>query len=521
MSFIDDPRRLALDPQRVPPSAIAAIAASDPDRPFAVDVGGRALSYGQFHHELRQWCSYLRGIGVAAGERIVSMLPNSIDAHLLWLASCCVGAIEVAVNRDLRGELLRHIVTDSGARRCFVRPEDRQTPLLSGVAGLEVIETPRERSLVAAHAPVAELARPAPADVCTVIYTSGTTGPAKGVMVTWAQLSTAIGRIPRDWLSDDDAFYSPWPMFHLTGRTPMITMLDVGGRFVCRERPSVSQFWTDIDGYGCTVATLSPIAKLLLAEPEQATDRDHPLRVIHLAGEPAVAFERRFGARPVTSYGSSELGFPVIKRQARPDWLSVTGWLRPGYHLRIVDEHGLDVPAGEAGELWIRPPARELLMRGYLGDEASARSRAGRPPIVDGWYRTGDRFSQRPDGALCFLDRMGDTIRRFGENISARALEDIIGAEPGIAECVVLGVPSEIAGQELLLAIEPRPGVVIEPAALFDRLARLLPKHTLPAFVVVLDRLPKTPNGKLAREAARAAIAHAERWRSPAAVTNH
>ena len=106
-----------------------------------------------------------------------------------------------------------------------------------------------------------------------VIYTSGTTGPAKGAVIPWGQFNAVLGRTPRSWFFPDDAVYAPLPMFHVTGRTPTVTMADVGGRVVLREKLSVSEFWSDVCEYGCTSNTVSSAALLLVAGPPRPEDR--------------------------------------------------------------------------------------------------------------------------------------------------------------------------------------------------------------------------------------------------------
>ena len=125
----DDAGTLALDPAAVLPRRVATWAHQDPDRPFLEEVTGRRLTYGETWAAVRRWTGWLHALGVRPGDRVVSVLPASIDAVVLWLAAGCVGALEVPVDPALRGAFLRHVLTDSGARVCVVRPE--HAPLLS------------------------------------------------------------------------------------------------------------------------------------------------------------------------------------------------------------------------------------------------------------------------------------------------------------------------------------------------------------------------------------------------------
>jgi carnitine-CoA ligase len=163
------------------------------------------------------------------------------------------------------------------------------------------------------------------------------------------------------------------------------------------------------------------------------------------------------------------------------------------------------------------------MTRGYLNrPDATAKA------IVDGWYHTGDAvilhesLPGRP--ALQFVDRIKDTVRRFGENISGSALETIINADVELIECAVLGVPSEVAGQEILLVVRPIDADSFVPETLFERLRDQLPKHCLPAYIALrADEFPKTPNGKIRKveltdEIDR--VASGQVWVSSAAVVS-
>src|SRR6266545_2762654 len=204
----DDPLTVALDPAYVVPQRIRWWTAKEPDRPFLREVGGRSASYGEMLTEIARWVTVLRRLGVAPGDRVLSMLASSIDAHALWLAAAWMHAVEVPVNTELRGPFLDHALSDPGAGLCFVRPEHSGVPRSSRTPGIEVVEVPRDGSLTAGEAPAELGPAPAPDDVSCVIYTSGTTGPSKGVLISWAQMSATIGRIPRTSFGEGDVVYS-------------------------------------------------------------------------------------------------------------------------------------------------------------------------------------------------------------------------------------------------------------------------------------------------------------------------
>jgi crotonobetaine/carnitine-CoA ligase len=506
----DDAGSVALDPAFVLPRRVAMWATTDHERPFLEEVTGRRVSYGETWTAVRRWAGWLGEVGVRPGDRIVSLLPASVDAVLLWLAAGSIGALEVPIDPALRGAMLRHVLTDSGARLCLVRPEHADLLAGSGVPGLEIVVVPREGSAADTAHPVELPALPRPDDPSCVIYTSGTTGMPKGVVISWAQMAASIGRIPRSWLSADDAVYDCHPMFHVTGRTPLLSMTDVGGRVVLRERFSASAFLDDVRAGNCTSTTAH--TGLILATPEQADDADNPLRIVFGAHNLTLSeqFAHRFGAVVLEAYGSTEVGFPLVQRTAVPDrahrWI---GSPRKGFDVRVVGEDGTDQPVGTAGELWVRPPARPLMLLEYLNQpEATAAATAG------GWFRTGDAVIAHANGLFEFVDRMRDTIRRHGENISSAAVEAIVAADPAVAECAVLGVPDPVAGQAVVLAVVAGPEGC-DPAGLWHRLTGQLPRHALPGYVLVLDELPRTPTNKVRKAELRDRLDLTGAWRPP------
>ncbi|MDO8389751.1 MAG: AMP-binding protein [Actinomycetota bacterium] len=506
----DDPAGIGLDPQFVLPARIAWWASRDADRVYLQEVTGRCVSYGEFLLEIRRWCTTLREHGVRSGDRVISMLPTSIDAAALWIAASCAGALEVSVNPDLRGSFLEHALRDPGARLCFVRPEHVDLPGSVPVAGIDTVVVERDGSFTSAAEPAVIDAWPQPIDPCCVIYTSGTTGASKGVVISWAQMTATIGRIPRSWFGATDAIYCSHPMFHVTGRSPLPAMSDVGGRVVLREKTSVSAFWNDVREFGCTSATVN--TGLLLAAPERPDDADNPLHVAFTAGARSLAnrFSSRFGVHMVEAYGSTEAGFPIVLREFPSDGNRTCGFLRRGYSARLLDDDGGEVAEGEAGELWVRPPERPLITLGYLGrDDLTATA------IVDGWYRTGDALRRQPNGSFEFVDRIKDTIRRLGENISSTALEAAICEDPQVGECAAVGVPDPVAGQEVFVALIPRDGATVDLAALHERLRLRLPKYMVPRYLAVVQQLPRTATNKVRKEDLRVVFQPETVWERP------
>jgi len=495
---------VGLDPALTLPTLVAGWARRDPGRPFLVEAQGETATYGSFHDGILRWGAALRRLGIGPGDRVASFLPPSIDAHLLWLAAACIGAHEVPINPELVGDMLHHVINDSGAGLSVVPDATPPPPTRRVITASEL------RAVAAGVEPVALDRYPGPGDVACVIYTSGTTGPAKGAVVPWGQITSTIGRLPRSWLSGDDAVYAPWPMFHVTGRSPLPSMADVGGRVVLRPRVSVSDFWHDIVTHGCTSTTVGALAPVLLGTEVPAA---HPLRWVFMAprGRLSLDLQHRWGVRVVGNYGSTEMGFPILNRRLDERTAHLAGWLRPGYEAVVVDGEGRPLPDGTAGELWIRAGDARVMFSGYVG--------VGSSPFVDGWFRTGDAMVRHPDGGFEFVDRLHDTIRRFGENISASAVEAATAALASITACAAVPVASAVAGQEVLLAVVAADPAGADPAGIYDQLRTRLPRHALPGYIAVRPSLPTTATGKVRKGDLGLAPGDEGVWESPSAAT--
>ncbi|MEE2033730.1 AMP-binding protein [Rhodococcus chondri] len=497
---------MATDPSSVLPVQLRSRARSEPDRPFLREVTGGSTTYGTTWDGVCNWAEHLKTLGVGPGSRVTTLLPPSIDAVMIWIALGCLGAVEVPVNPDLKGAFLEHVLDDAAPMLCLARPEfaDRVRDIRPDLP-VRGIERGAWENLDAAGTDLGTL--PSPGDLACVIYTSGSTGPAKGMMLDWAQFATTIDRIP---LGPDDVTYNCHPMFHVTGRSPLITMCSTGGSVVLREKFSAKATLDDVRAFGCTTGTFH--GALLLALPPRADDADNPLEAVFAGHNAALAaeFAKRFAVKCYDLYGSTEVGFPLVLSDPPDLEHTWCGRVRDGYRAQVVDEIGQPVADGVPGELWVRPDDRLMIMIGYLNQpEATARALDG------GWYHSDDIVIRHPDGNFEFLHRAGDTIRRMGENISTTAVEAVIDEHPQLSGCAVLGVPDNVAGHEVVVVAEVVENSALGEPALYEWLTSRLPKHTLPRYLALTDALPRTPTNKVLKTGLLDTIDLAEAWSPP------
>src|SRR5262245_8471117 len=269
-----------LDRDLVLPHTIAKWARETPDRLAMKDVEGRSMTYAALDTEFRRWAGALRNVGVAAGENVVTMVPNSFESYFVWLGVAWLRAVEVPTNNMYLGEMLRYLITNSGAHFAVISQRflDRLVEIAPSLDGLEAVIVPDTDDLpecplrligasefFAGAAPVTDEPGPEDHDLCSMIYTSGTTGPSKGVLVPWALLFEFVRIQPPDFIPPGGAYYAMFPAFHVSGKASLYIAARAHGHVVLRETFSLTEFWNDIRAHNVEAAGLvGPMAGLLM-----------------------------------------------------------------------------------------------------------------------------------------------------------------------------------------------------------------------------------------------------------------
>ncbi len=512
-----------IDPTNLLPNLLAQRALDATDQTFLIDAERQSVTYGEFHSMVRRWVAALTSLGVRAGDSVAVMLPTSIDEQCTWIACGWLRALQVPLNTAYRGPMLRHLLADSGARIVVANREFAGLidEVRSGtdVETIIVVDTARAADSGAPphHVEADTLLtgvdgdvslRPVVAsDTAAVIYTSGTTGPSKGVMVPWGQMATGLSAF--DDFRSGDVLYAPFAAYHLGGKLPLQLLAYWCGTFVFRDGFRTGKFWEHVNRYGCNRAWLfHAMANFIFQQPPSADDLDNPLETV--SGGPMLAthrdFERRFGVKMRTNYGSTELGWPICTGDDVSDHLSC-GTARSGYDLRLVDERGNEVAAGEVGELLVRPQIPDTMNSGYFGlPEATADA------WRDGWFHTGDAFRCDALGRWYFVDRVKDAIRRRGENVSSFELEAMVASHPEVVEVAAIGVPSVDGEEEVKVCVVRVSGSTLSERELIDAVAPTMPRFMIPRYVEFVDELPKTPTSKVRKVELKQRPLNASTW---------
>ena len=499
-----------------------------PDKAHVVFADGEEWTFSELRKKVRAKAAGLRELGVRQGEHVAMWLPNGRDALIAFYAINYLGAVFVPFNTAYRGNLLRHVIANSGARILLVHPD--LLPRLSEVdtAKLERLVVTTGQLPESAPLPMTAyddlvgdpeddlpLERPIdPWDIQSIIYTSGTTGPSKGVLSSYLHMFTNAG--PESWpmVDENDRYMCVAPIFHIGGMGPPFVMLARGASVAMIDNFSTDEFWSIAKATQSTmVFLLGVMATFLLKADPRPSDKDHTVRkafMVPLTSD-AQAFHERFGVDIYTIFNMTEISSPIVS-EANPDRIGTCGTVRDGVDVRLVDANDCEVPVGEIGEMLVRTDRPWAMNSGYNGNpEATAEA------WRNGWFHTGDAFRRDEDGYFHFVDRVKDAIRRRGENISSFEVEADVCRHPCVREAAAIAVPSEYSEDEVMIVVAPVPGKAIDCKELAEFLIEAMPYFMVPRYIRILDELPKTPSAKVMKTDLRAEGITDDTWDREAA----
>lgn len=498
------------------------------DKAHVVFADGQEWTFGELQKKVRAKAAGLRELGVKQGEHVAVWLPNGPEALIAFYAINYIGAVFVPFNTAYRGNLLQHVIANSGARILIVHPD--LIPRLSEVdlAKIEKLVVTTETQPKSAPRPITAfsslsgdpedalpLEKPIePWHIQSIIYTSGTTGPSKGVLSSYLHMFSNAG--PESWpmVGEDDRYMCVAPIFHIGGMGPPFVMLARGASVAMIDNFSTDEFWAVAKSTKSTVVfLLGVMATFLLKSAPGPGDRDHTVKkafMVPLTGD-APAFTERFGVDIYTIFNMTEISSPIVS-EANPTKIGTCGKVRDGVEVRLVDRNDCEVPIGEIGEMLVRTDRPWAMNSGYNANpEATAEA------WRNGWFHTGDAFRRDEQGYFYFVDRVKDAIRRRGENISSFEVEADVCRHPAVREAAAIAVPSEYSEDEVMVVVAPVPGQSIDPQELAEFLIDSMPYFMVPRYIRLLDELPKTPSAKVMKAELRTEGITADTWDREAA----
>jgi crotonobetaine/carnitine-CoA ligase len=451
--------------------------------------------------------------GITEGDRVGVMGTNS-DGHVLLLfALARIGAIMVPVNPEFGVQEARYVLHHAEVSGVLASGDAIDVAREAGkglasepwfvLLGGERNDLPVLRESIE-DAPEVRLPEEISADAtCLIVYTSGTTGFPKGAM--HSQRSFVTGGeafVQRVFLQDDDRVMIVLPLFHINALFYSVAgTLAAGVSMAIVPRFSASTFWQTAVETGATeVNIIEAIGTILKNRPRSEFRPEHGIRKVYGVRENmADTFRNEFGIpHLIGGYGMTEIPGVTCNPFEGPQKPGSMGPIgrhpdpaRPWAECRVVDDEGRDVGVGEAGELVVKTP---ILMQGYFRDPEQTRA-----AFRDGWFLTGDLVRRDEDGYFYFISRKKDIIRRRGENIAGAELDRVVGAHPAVHEAAAIAVPSELGEDEILVAVVPKAGQVVNAEEIAQWCRERLAPMKVPRFVAIVADLPHTPTHKIAK----------------------
>jgi crotonobetaine/carnitine-CoA ligase len=465
----------------------------------------------------------LKKAGIHASDRVALMCSNRPEFLEVYLGCAWMGAVTVPINTALRGIQLSHILRNCTPKllvieQCFMPAIET---LERDVASPEIIWTigegappPIAQGLISPLPVLGETASPAPvqpADTVAILYTSGTTGPSKGVCCPQAQMFWwGVYSARALEIVEGDVLFTTLPLFHTNALNAFYQALLNGCTYVLEPKFSASGFWTAARRHQATVGyLLGAMAVMLLSQPPSANDTAHFLRVALGGGVPGQfhgPFLERFGVPLLDGYGSTETNF-VFAGTIPSDRPGTMGYLVEGVEACIADAADEPLADGEAGELLLRAREPLAFATGYF-EMPDRTAEAWR----NQWFHTGDRVVRDADGHYRFIDRMKDSIRRRGENVSSWEVEQVLLKHPAIAACAIYPIPSELGEDEVAAAVQLEPGHTLDPLEIVRHCEGKMAYFAVPRFIRIVGEMPLTENGKIRKVALREAGKTSDIW---------
>lgn len=489
------------------------------DREAVVD-GDLRLTYEQFLDRCDRWSSALQRLGVAAGDRVAYIAPNT-HGHLEgYYAVPQIGAVLVPVNYRLSADEFAYILGHSGAKVVCVHSDyleavDGIRDRLPEVEHFVALEVGGDGWLdyeaLVAEAP-ADFDAPAieEDDLITINYTSGTTSRPKGVMIThrnaWVN---AVGTLAHHNLTPADRYLWTLPMFHANGWTFVWIVTACGGTHVCLRQVDPAEIFRLMEVERISMFCAAPTVLIAIANapPELREKAPRGIRLFTAGAPPAAAtierVENELGWDLTQVYGLTETAPFITICEPRPEHADLPASERAAVKarqgvelmtsgdLRVTDENGNEVPWD--GETQAQITVRgNVVMTGYYNDPEATEA-----AFRDGYFLTGDAAVVHPDGYVEIRDRIKDVIISGGENISSVEVEGVLLRHPDVQEAAVVGMPHPKWGESPHAFVILQPGAEVTPDELRGFVRDNLAHFKTPQWVSLVDELPKTATGKI------------------------
>lgn len=474
-------------------------------------------TYAQLWDNGQRLAYALKTAGVVEGDHFGMLLQNHPEFVEAMVASAILGAVFVPLDPRTRGDKLTYMLADAkcvgvicgsyalgSLLDCADALPELRWVLVVGDQATVVSPMPRLavgllQNALPGTAPDLPITVRDPSAPMQIMYSSGTTGDPKGIVVRHARFAMVAGHGEAVFgYRQDDRPYTGLSLTH--GNAQFVTLapsLKMGLRAVISRKFTKSRIWDIVRRHSCTTFTLlGGMVTGIYSEPPTPGDADNPIRLVISAGMPKAIwrdFAARFGLDICEFYGAVEGGMTINRPSEGP--IGSCGRVAPGLVAKIVDDDGNEVPPGTPGEIWFRPADGSPAAVEYYNNPDASRQKTR-----DGWLHSGDIVTMDDQGWVFFKFRKGGGIRRNGDFVNPASVEKVIAEHPGVNDVHVFGVLTETGApgeNNVVAAVVPTAPANFNIADLFRHCRQRLDAMSVPAFVMIVDELPKTASQKV------------------------
>jgi malonyl-CoA/methylmalonyl-CoA synthetase len=469
--------------------------------PCFIGADGATTTFAEVDELSACFAALLRRYGAREGARVVAQVEKSIGAVALYLACLRTGAVYTPLNPAYTPSEVDYFISDAEpALVVLAKPREAAAPHIEEL-GQDENSAMWRAALETSPDPV--LAERTSDDIAAILYTSGTTGRSKGAMLSIDNLASNALTLHQLWgFCPGDVLIHALPIFHVHG---LFVALHCA---LLNASPSI--FLTKFDA--AQIRALLPKATVLmgvptfytrlLALPEFGEGDCANMRLFISGSAPLLAdthraFETRTGKRILERYGMTEAGMIVSNPLEGERIAGSVGYPLPAVSLRIADENGAPLRAGEPGMIEIKGPN---VFKGYwrMPEKTAQEFRS------DGWFITGDVGVQAEDGRVFIVGRAKDLIISGGFNIYPKEIEEALDALQGVAESAAIGVPHADLGEAVVAVVAAAPGANLTEAQLLGALADKRARFKQPRRILIVEDLPRNAMGKVQKNVLRA-----------------
>lgn len=501
-TLITDPLQVTLG------EALRQVAAARPHHPALLSEQ-RSLSWSELDQEVDRLALLLESLGVRPGDPVGVLCNKRPEVVTLFLACARAGAILCPVNFKLHPDRIRDQFATIGmttvlAEREFDPVLAALGPLLPDRRRVVYVGERGDHGDTTYDECAGRTGQPAftatPETVCYLNFTSGTTGRPKGAITTHRNIqANALSGIEGMGFSGDDVFFGMFSVFSHPHELFHRSLL-VGGAFLVLDTLSPRVVCQAIERHRVTWMMAVPSFYEMMLDQGGPGQHDlSSLRVLeaggaHVPPQTLAEMEARYGAFFMPVWGSTETtGVALGMPRGRPRKPGATGQIMPRYEVRVVDDEGRDVPAGEVGEMWVRGPA---VAHGYLN-----RPRETALHFQDGWFHTQDLVRQDTDGFVHFVGRRSEMMKIGGIRVYPLELEKVLLEHPDVREAVVVRHEERLRGEVARAVVATSPASALDGRALRAWCREHLAVYQVPRIIEFWGQIPRLPNGKVDRRA--------------------